>query len=555
MAKIAPPSHPGLPSDLEVQLYVPDGQEGYRADAKATVLEAMLYQMKEHKMRTVKAPIWNVSKAVVAGYSSADDASGPLEFLEPARRPDKVTVVREALPVDFASQIAAALRAAPESAWEKLSSDAATQEALKRSQDRQQVKIAGEQTSKLQRMRYSTLQDGYDVFDREEVGRRVGEALGLQAHERLLLNFARYAPGDFLDSHTDRPSGNAAYERQRAWVWHLSTPGWGASRGGAFVDEDDSDRKYIPTFNNVVHFPVPRWHRVEPVIVDAKTGASEPRYTAYGWIVTAEVMPVASIPELVRLQKSGPVSVVGWFGVWPARRPHSKQYCIDLAGCCLGRIGVDRIRGEYARFACATSAAVAEALGLMLPPPSDGAPPPLTVGVVRWGISRVDVLHLPIPDRVKALGTFVDEHRGAAGVPTLDCDDHPAMIEMYASMDVKLYVIVPPLDHESYAAALADSHAQHAKLIKIYLCDPAKIKAIMDEVKITPEDAPTALAHDVHGIHSIPQGKEKWWRHERADVRAANGKGSTMTPDSFTSFITRVASELRPVRFTSGSRG
>ena len=55
MAKIAPPSHPGLPSDLEVQLYVPDGQEGYRADAKATVLEAMLHRTQPQPPLTPRA--------------------------------------------------------------------------------------------------------------------------------------------------------------------------------------------------------------------------------------------------------------------------------------------------------------------------------------------------------------------------------------------------------------------------------------------------------------------------------------------------------------------
>ena len=119
------------------------------------------------------------------------------------------------------------------------------------------------------------------------------------------------------------------------------------------------------------------------------------------------------------------------------------------------------------------------------------------------------------------------------------------------------------LEHESYAAALAGSHARYFKLIKIYLCDPTKIKAIMDKFNITAEDAPTALAHDVHGIHSVPQGKEKWWWHERADVQAASDKGiaMTMTPGSFTCsftvFIKRVASELHGQlcfsSFTSGS--
>ena len=57
-------------------------------------------------------------------------------------------------------------------------------------------------------------------IDRTACARAVGSALRLLPHERIIMNFARYRAGDYLDSHTDRPSGNAAYERQRAFVSH-----------------------------------------------------------------------------------------------------------------------------------------------------------------------------------------------------------------------------------------------------------------------------------------------------------------------------------------------
>ena len=87
-------------------------------------------------------------------------------------------------------------------------------------------------------------------------------------------------------------------------MWHLSDA-WDASFGGAFVDEE-TETRYFPRFNQIVHFGVPRPHRVERV---TRRGAA--RYTAYGWIVTAEVCPLGSVSDLPRLRsESGGVAVV-----------------------------------------------------------------------------------------------------------------------------------------------------------------------------------------------------------------------------------------------------
>ena len=100
-----------------------------------------------------------------------------------------------------------------------------------------------------------------------------------RAHERVCL-----AQRDHLDSHTDHPSGNAGFERQRAFVWHLSAREWEAGNGGEFVDEATGD-KYAPMYNHLVHFGVPRPHRVDAVA----SHVTDARYSVYGWVITAKV--------------------------------------------------------------------------------------------------------------------------------------------------------------------------------------------------------------------------------------------------------------------------
>ena len=51
-------------------------------------------------------------------------------------------------------------------------------------------------------------------------------------------------------------------------MWHLSKD-FKDEDGGVFVDEE-SGKRYVPRWNTLVHFEVPRWHAVTPVVTPGK---------------------------------------------------------------------------------------------------------------------------------------------------------------------------------------------------------------------------------------------------------------------------------------------
>ena len=146
-------------------------------------------------------------------------------------------------------------------------------------------------------------------------------ALKLQPHERLLLNASKYTHGSFLDSHTDAPSGSRSHERVRAFVLHLSKD-FGVADGGAFIDEECGER-YVPVWNTLVHFEVPRWHSVTAMATLAKE-----RFAIYGWIVVPKVQLVSSESALqLQLYQHRMLALF-----WPGSLSTSAKELVDAFG-------------------------------------------------------------------------------------------------------------------------------------------------------------------------------------------------------------------------------
>ncbi|KAI9033030.1 hypothetical protein DFJ74DRAFT_701192 [Hyaloraphidium curvatum] len=87
------------------------------------------------------------------------------------------------------------------------------------------------------------------------------------------LSAARYIGGDHIVPHDDRAfhdvlidGAPVQHSRSVAMILHL-TRNWDASFGGGLVDLEDPEaeggRRYVPEFNSLVAFRVPRWHVVE----------------------------------------------------------------------------------------------------------------------------------------------------------------------------------------------------------------------------------------------------------------------------------------------------
>ncbi len=110
----------------------------------------------------------------------------------------------------------------------------------------------------------------------------------------------QYLHSHFIDPHDDRAYktiGGKQYSRSIAVIYYL-TPNWTEEEGtdpiqnfmktksntslligGALIDIDADSKKYVPEFNSLIAFTVPRWHQVEIMQTD------RPRYSIFGWFL------------------------------------------------------------------------------------------------------------------------------------------------------------------------------------------------------------------------------------------------------------------------------
>ena len=190
---------------------------------------------------------------------------------------------------------------------------------------------------------------------------KLRKALSLSSHERLLLNASKYLCGSYLAPHTDAPSASESHERARAFVWHLSLETFTKEDGGSFVDEE-SGQVFVPSFNTLVNFEVPRWHSVTKMETLGKV-----RMAIYGWIVVPKIsllekresldlmlyqhrMVAVFCPSKDQLSthRDTPHSLLLLFGSSAHRPPavHSREKMSGGATACN--------RGDYVRFCVAT---------------------------------------------------------------------------------------------------------------------------------------------------------------------------------------------------------
>lgn len=71
---------------------------------------------------------------------------------------------------------------------------------------------------------------------------------------------------------------DTVYSRDIACIYYVAKD-WKAEDGGALIDVP-SQQKYIPLFNSLVAFQVPRFHAVEPV-----KSATKERMSIFGWFL------------------------------------------------------------------------------------------------------------------------------------------------------------------------------------------------------------------------------------------------------------------------------
>jgi Rps23 Pro-64 3,4-dihydroxylase Tpa1-like proline 4-hydroxylase len=112
------------------------------------------------------------------------------------------------------------------------------------------------------------------------------------SHHALFALFKRIMPelmgdfsmGKYTESHFIAPHDDRAYKEvngehfsRHIAVIYYSSKNWKAEFGGQLVDMV-TGKEYVPEFNSLVAFRVPRFHQVKPVLVP-----SLERYSIFGW--------------------------------------------------------------------------------------------------------------------------------------------------------------------------------------------------------------------------------------------------------------------------------
>jgi len=110
----------------------------------------------------------------------------------------------------------------------------------------------------------------------------------VQPGELHTFSAAKYQKNHHIAPHDDRAYTNVRMEngkiqlcsRSLAVIFYL-TKNWTEEIGGALVDHEaeGGPKTYVPEFNSVVSFRIPRYHEVTPMHTE------RPRYTVFGWFL------------------------------------------------------------------------------------------------------------------------------------------------------------------------------------------------------------------------------------------------------------------------------
>ena len=107
---------------------------------------------------------------------------------------------------------------------------------------------------------------------------------------QFTFQLARYTRGHFIEPHDDSAvvelddAPGQQWTRDIAVIYYL-TKGWRAKYGGHLVD-NTTGQVYVPEFNSLIAFRVPRWHEVTLCTTSRRS-----RYSLFGWFLSPDPYP------------------------------------------------------------------------------------------------------------------------------------------------------------------------------------------------------------------------------------------------------------------------
>ncbi|KAK3241218.1 hypothetical protein CYMTET_48996 [Cymbomonas tetramitiformis] len=190
---------------------------------------------------------------------------------------EAIVKVRNVLPAVVAEGALALIRSVPEEDW------SVTQNSLPNGSAKHRFRGAAPADS-------AAVRRGLSSTGLEQSVSRLFQAFAsLMAGSPFTFQLGRYTQGDFISPHNDAAQMEVSTEttgkrdtyatcsRDIAVIFYL-TKSWDEADGGCFIDHATGD-VYVPEFNSLIAFRVPRLHSVTPVKV------RRPRYSIFGWFL------------------------------------------------------------------------------------------------------------------------------------------------------------------------------------------------------------------------------------------------------------------------------
>eukprot|EP00814_Leptocylindrus_danicus_P014891 CAMPEP_0116008584 /NCGR_PEP_ID=MMETSP0321-20121206/2940_1 /TAXON_ID=163516 /ORGANISM="Leptocylindrus danicus var. danicus, Strain B650" /LENGTH=199 /DNA_ID=CAMNT_0003477415 /DNA_START=252 /DNA_END=848 /DNA_ORIENTATION=- len=118
------------------------------------------------------------------------------------------------------------------------------------------------------------------------IGLLIDTIKSLWPGKRCTFSVGKYNSGNYIAEHDDHAyvtdTDGTLCSRDLAVIYYL-TKDWKKEDGGILIDLHDGKRKqYVPKFNSLVAFEVPRFHEVTAVL--PRVGR-DPRYSVFGWFL------------------------------------------------------------------------------------------------------------------------------------------------------------------------------------------------------------------------------------------------------------------------------
>lgn len=146
-----------------------------------------------------------------------------------------------------------------------------------------------------------TTRHNYAVGDGDGVVDAISVAVqALLPSVHCAFQAGRYSRGHFIEPHDDlawKQHNGKRYKRTIALIYYM-TRDWDSRLGGSFMDLQTCT-EYVPSFNSLVAFRVPRLHEVSKLETDRC------RYSVFGWFYEPDDDDVPEATEGPKKRKKG----------------------------------------------------------------------------------------------------------------------------------------------------------------------------------------------------------------------------------------------------------